>query len=220
MPSNAWTLAQGAAVRRLVARGAASAAPVVPIAAGATPQQLLLQAAEARAAGKLGIAAAALAAARAASPGDARAAFAAGEVAAAARDWVRAAEAFRASAALEADAPQRGRALFRLGVARAMQMHPATPGALIAGTPEADAAGLEALHAFREAATCRPGDAAPRMALASALKMVGRLEEARTAAAEAAALDEKAAPALAELDALIAKARAAGPPPADVADKG
>jgi tetratricopeptide (TPR) repeat protein len=211
VPSNAWTLVQGAAVRRAVARGVTAAPLPPPAGADLSPDALIVKAAEARAAGKLGAAASALAAARAAAPGDARAAFAAGSVAASAQDWPRAAEAFRAAAASETDVPQRGRALFGLGVALSMQL-PRTPGAML--TPEIEAAAQEARQAFRDAAAARPGDAAPRMALAAALKLAGRLPEARDAAAEAVALDPRAAPALAELDALIAKHLAEPKPPA------
>jgi tetratricopeptide (TPR) repeat protein len=211
IPSNAWTLAQGAVLRRLYAAPQAQVAPVQQSAAAVAgsagaesdaavvdapivddapaPSQadallppqvaaLLSAAAAARAAGKLEHAAGLLAQAQALAPQHARIAFAAAQVASLRGDWKAAARQYGDAVRLEGDRRQRGRARFGLGVAHVML-------ARAQGRQDSP----QAEEAFRQAAEDRPGDGRPFLALASLLRAAGRHEDARQAAAQAAALE-------------------------------
>lgn len=181
-------MAQGVALRHLYP--APAAAPPTAFASPHAPelQRLMGEAATARAAGKLPEAAAALSAARALAPAHPQVAFAAGHVAAAQGEWAGAVEAYEAAAAAEplgeAGATLRGRALFALGVALHTRAR-----ALQAGSPEAVLLLSRAEQALGDAAMAQPADARPRIALASLLRSVGRLDEARERAREAVERD-------------------------------
>ena len=207
IPSNAWTLAQGAVLRRLYAAPQApvqqsaavdapeaaavdAASPVVddaPATSEADSQlsppvaALLSAAAAARAAGKLDQAAGLLAQAQAGAPQHARVAFAAAQVASLRGDWAAAERHYGEAARLEGDRGQRGRARFGHGVAHVML-------ARAQGRQDSP----QAEEAFRQAAQDRPGDGRPFLALASLLRAAGRHEEARQAAEQAAALEPAA----------------------------
>jgi len=185
VPSAAASLALGTALRRAVRGSPTGRAP--PEAA----RLLLQQAAAHRAAGRLEPAALAAAAARVAAPEEPSAAFAAGQLAAKLAQWGPSAAAYSEAVRLwgTSQPEQRGRALFGLGVARAMQAKEGGPAEL------RDAA----IAAFQAAAAARPADARPLLALAAELRRAGRLPEARAAAEAAMALDAAAAPLLAEL---------------------
>lgn len=142
---------------------------------------LLSQAATARASGRLEESAALLAQALAAAPAHPRVEFAAGQLASVQARWQAAAEHYAKAAAFESDILQRGRAHFGHGVALAM---------LARADGRTDCP--EAEQAFTRAAADRPGDGRPHLALASLLRAAGKEEQARVAAAIAAALDPRA----------------------------